>query len=212
MQDHPTASTETERVRRFYGRSAKSYDRWMRFYDRLLLDDRRQSICARATGRTLELAIGTGLNLPFFPRDVDLVGIDLSSDMLAIAGRRARQLGLDVDLRVADGQALGLPDSSFDTVVATLFLSTVPDPRRASAEAWRVLKPGGRLLLLDHVRSSNRFVRSVQRLLEPLVSRAFRVHLLRDPLDYLEPLGFRIESCERSRAGLIEEAVAGKEG
>jgi ubiquinone/menaquinone biosynthesis C-methylase UbiE len=212
MKDQPTTSAETERVRRFYGRSANSYDGWMRFYDRLLLDNRRRSICAQATGRTLELAIGTGLNLPFFPRDVDLVGIDLSFDMLAIAGRRARLLGLDVDLRVADGQALGLPDSSFDTVVATLFLSTVPDPRRAIAEAWRVLRPGGRLLLLDHVRSPTKVVRLMQRLLEPLISRAFHVHLLRDPLDDLEPLGFRIESSERSRGGLIEEAVARKEG
>ena len=212
MQDHPTASTETERVRRFYGRSAKSYDRWMRVYDRLLLDDRRRSICARAKGRTLELAIGTGLNLPYFPRELDLVGIDVSAEMLAIAGRRARELGVHVDLKVDDAQALDLPDSSFETVVATLFLSTVPDPRRASAEAWRVLKPGGQLLLLDHVRSSMSVVRALQRVLDPLMSRVFGVHLLRDPLDYLEPLGFRIEGFERSKGGLIEEAVARKEG
>ena len=212
MRDHPTASSETERVRRFYGRSANSYDRWMRFYDRLLLDDRRRSICARSKGRTLELAVGTGLNLPFFPREVDLVGIDLSAEMLAIAGRRAGELGRQVDLKVDDAQALDLPDCCFDTVVATLFLSTVPDPRRASAEAWRVLKPGGQLLLLDHVRSPTSVVRALQRLLDPLMSRVFRVHLLRDPLDYLEPLGFQIESCDRSRGGLIEEAVARKEG
>ena len=211
MQDHPTASTETELVRRFYGRSAKSYDRWMRFYDRLLLDDRRRSICARSKGRTLELAVGTGLNLPLFPREVDLVGIDLSAEMLAIAGRRAGELGLQVDLKVDDAQALDLPDCSFDTVVATLFLSTVPDPRRASAERARVLKPGGQLLLLDHVRSPTSVVRALQRLLDPLMSRVFRVHLLRDPLYYLEPPGFRIESCERSRGGLIEEAVARKD-
>jgi ubiquinone/menaquinone biosynthesis C-methylase UbiE len=105
------------------------------------------SICARAKGRTLELAIGTGLNPPYFPMEVDLVGIDLSAEMLAIAGRRARQLGVHVDLKVDDAQALDLPDSSFDTVGHAL-LSTVPDPPRASAEAWRVLKRGGQLLLL----------------------------------------------------------------
>jgi ubiquinone/menaquinone biosynthesis C-methylase UbiE len=202
---------ETERVRLFYGRWAKSYDRWMRFYDRLLLDDRRRSICARATGRTLELAVGTGLNLSLFPRDLDLTGIDLSAEMLAVAGRRARELDLHPYLTVGDAQALDLPDGSFDTVVATLLMSTVPDPRRASAEAWRVLRPGGQLLLLDHVRSTTKVVRALQQLLNPIASRLFRVHLLREPLDYLEPIGFRIERCERSRGGLIQEVVARKQ-
>ncbi len=212
MKVDPAASTQTERVRRFYGRSAKSYDRWMRFYDRLLLDDRRRSICSRATGRTLELAVGTGLNLPFYPRDVELVGIDLSVEMLAIAGHRARELGLHVDLKLDDAQSLQLPDGSFDTVVATLLLSTVPEPRRACAEAWRVLRPGGQLLVLDHVRSPNKAMRSVQRLIEPLASRAIHVHLLRDPLDYLGSLGFRIERVERSKGGWVEEAVARRDG
>ncbi len=212
MKVDPAASTKTERVRRFYGRSAKSYDRWMRFYDRLLLDDRRRSTCSRATGRTLELAVGTGLNLPFYPHDVELVGIDLSVEMLANAGRRAREIGLHVDLKLDDAQALHLPDGSFDTVVATLLLSTVPEPRRACAEAWRVLRPGGQLLVLDHVRSPNKAMRLVQRLLEPLASRAIHVHLLRDPLDYLGSLGFRIERVERSKGGWVEEAVARKDG
>jgi ubiquinone/menaquinone biosynthesis C-methylase UbiE len=99
----------------------------MRVYDRLLLGDRRASICGRATGRTLELAIGTGLNLPWYRRDVELVGIDLSASMLTSAAARARELGLDVELKLGDAQDLDLSDGSFDTVVATLLLSTIPD-------------------------------------------------------------------------------------
>jgi ubiquinone/menaquinone biosynthesis C-methylase UbiE len=183
----------------------------MRIYDRLLLGNRRASICGLAKGRTLELAVGTGLNLPWYRRDVQVVGIDLSADMLTIAARRARELGIDVELKVGDARDLDYPDSSFDTVVATLLLSTIPDPRRACAEAWRVLRPGGQLLLLDHVRSPVAPVRWIQRLLDPLASRLYHVHLQRDPLDYLDALGFRIERCVRSRGGLIEEALATKQ-
>ena len=167
-----------EPLRRFYDRSAKGYDRWMRYYDGLLLGDRRRTICSVARGRTLELGVGTGLNFASYPRDVQLVGVDLSAEMLAIAGRRARDLGMDVHLRVGDAQALDLPDSSFDTVVATLVLSAVPDARRATAEAWRVLKPDGRFLILDHVRSPVAVVRWAEQLLDPLVSRLAHVHLL----------------------------------
>jgi len=183
----------------------------MRVYDRLLLGDRRASICGRATGRTLELAIGTGLNLPWYRRDVELVGIDLSASMLTIAAARARELGLDVELKLGDVQDLDLPDGSFDSVVATLLLSTIPDPRQACAEAWRVLKPGGQLLLLDHVRSPMAPVRWIQSLFDPLASRLFHVHTQRDPLDYLHTLGFRIERFVRARGGLVEEVLATKQ-
>ena len=166
----------------------------MRVYDACLLGDRRASTCRRAKGRTLEL-----------------VGIDLSANMLVSAARRARHLGLEVELKVGDAQALDLADGSFDTVVATLVLSTLPDPQRACAEAWRVLKTGGQFLVLDHVRSPIAAVRWVQRLLDPPASRLLHVHLLRDPHDYLGALGFRIEHFERSKGGLVEQAVATKE-
>ena len=201
---------ENERLRRFYDRSAGEYDLWMRFYDPLVLGDGRGRICSRASGRTLELAIGTGLNLPFYPDGVPLTGIDLSPAMLAIASRRARELGVDADLRLGDAHDLDFPDESFDTVVATLFLSSVPSPRQAAAEVLRVLKPGGRLLLLDHVRSPIWPARLVERLLDPPVRRFAGCHLLRDPLDYLGAVGFRVERRDRSRWGIVLEVVARK--
>ena len=204
----PTAR-QTERVRRFYDRFAADYDRGMGLFERLLLGDGRRRLCSRASGRTLELAIGTGLNLAFYPRDVQLTGIDVSPGMLAVAGRRAAELGLEVELRVGDAQALDFPDQRFDTVVCTLSLCTIPDERRALAEAHRVLRPGGLLLLLEHVRSPVRPVRWVERLLDPL-ARLAGDHLLRDPLDHLEAAGFGVERCERTKWGIIEQVVARK--
>ena len=209
MQPDTSTERENDWLRRYYDRYAASYDGWMRLYDRVMLGDGRR-LCARARGRTLELAVGTGLNLPHYPRDVALIGIDLTPAMLDHAGRRARALGRDIALRTGDAQALDFPDDQFDTVVATLLLSSIPDDRRA-AEAWRVLKPGGRLLLLDHVRSPIAPVRWLQRLLDPLLARFTRVHLLRDPLDYLEAIGFTVERCSRSRCGVVEAVVARKQ-
>ncbi|MBI3970058.1 MAG: methyltransferase domain-containing protein [Chloroflexi bacterium] len=209
MTPEAGAACETERVRRFFDRSAESYDGWMRPFDRLLLGDGREMVCSRARGRTLELAVGTGLNLAGYPPDAQVTGIDVSPAMLAIAGRRAQALGRAVELRVGDAQALEFPDGCFDTVVVTLALCTIPDERRALAEAYRVLRPGGQLLLLEHVRSPVAPVRWVQRLLEPL-ARLVGDHLLRDPLDHLGAVGFRVERCDRSKWGFIEEVVARK--
>jgi len=176
-----------------------------------MLDDGRERLCARARGQTLEIAVGTGRNLAFYPPGVGLTGIDLGPAMLAIAAQRARELGREVELRLGDAHALEFPDNHFDTVVATLFFSSVPDERRAATEVWRVLRPGGRLLLLDHVRSPIASVRWAERLLNPLMVRFTCNHLLRDPLDYLGSVGFVIEHCARSKLGIIEEVVARKD-
>jgi SAM-dependent methyltransferase len=97
-------------------------------------------------------------------------------------------------------------------VVGTLALCTIPDDRRAVAEAARVLRPGGRLLLLEHVRSSLGPVRLGQQLLEPLFIRLEGDHLLRDPLDYLEAEGFAIDECGRLKWGIVERIAASKIG
>jgi ubiquinone/menaquinone biosynthesis C-methylase UbiE len=140
----------------------------MRFYDPIMLGDARRRVCSRGRGRTLELAIGTGLNLPFYPQGVRLTGVDLSPAMIAVAEQRSRQLGIDAKLVVGDAHALDFPTDHFDAVVSILFFSSVPSPRQAAAEVLRVLKPGGRLLLLDHVRSPMLAVRLAERLLAPV--------------------------------------------
>ncbi len=132
--------------------------------------------------------------------------------MLSVARERARTLGREIDLRIGDAQALDFPDEHFDTVVSTLSLCSIPDPRRAVAEAKRVLRPGGQLLLMEHVRSPRRGVRVVQRLLDPLTVRFQADHLLREPLEYTVGEGFDIDQLERSKWGIVERLVARKPG
>jgi len=208
--DAPGADDGTERLRRFYDESAADYDLWMESYDRWFLDGARERLCARAQGTILEVAVGTGRNLPFYPPGARLIAVDASPAMLSVARRRAEALGLEMDLRLGDAAALDLPDDCVDTVVSTLFLCTAADERRVAAEAWRVLRPGGRWLLLEPVRSRILPVRWAQRLLDPLLARFTGDHLVRDPRGYLAEIGFQIERDERAKLGTIAELVARK--
>src|SRR5205823_4496451 len=115
---------------------------------------------------------------PFYPPTIRLTAIDFSPAMLEIARQHAAELGREMDLRVGDAQALELPDATFDTVVCTLSLCGIPDERRAISEIRRVLRPGGRLILLDHIVAEPRWARAIQWLFEritlPLIAEHFR--------------------------------------
>lgn len=201
---------ETERVRRYWEEFAPKFDREMRFWEAVLFGDGRRWVCSQARGEILEVAIGTGRNLPFYPEGARITGIELSPAMLQIARQRAGELHREVDLQVADAQALPFPDERFDTVVCTMSLCGIPDDRQAVGEMKRVLRPSGRLLLLDHVRSHLLPVRAVQRLLEPVERRFHKESLLRRPLDHVKAEGFAIERQERSKLGIVERLVACK--
>ena len=178
--------------------------------ERLFWGDRRSRVCLLATGDVLELTVGTGLNFPYYPKDIRLTGVELSPGMLGVARERAHRIGLPADLRLGDVQVLEFPDESFDTVVCTLSLCTIPDDRGTLTEAWRVLRPYGKLLLQEHVRSPRPIARFVERLLDPVAIRFQGDHLMRDPLDHMEALGFIVETMERAKAGIFEWVVARK--
>lgn len=201
---------ETDRVRRIQDKHAAGYDRKISRFERILFGGGREWVCSRARGKTLELAVGTARNLPLYRGEVELTGIELSPEMLALGRQRAKEIGHPATLQQGDAQQLDFADESFDTVVCTLGFCTIPDPRRGLEEAHRVLVPGGSLVLLEHVRSPSRPVRMGQRVLEPLSVRFEADHLLRDPIDHLEAVGFEIEELERSKWGIVERVFARK--
>jgi len=198
-----------DRWRRYWNKTSASYDKQMRFYDRLLADS-RPWVCAQATGHTLEVAIGTGLNLPFYPAEVELTGTDLSPGMLGIAQTRARQLSRTVDLREADAQALPFPDACFDTVVCTFSLCAIPDERRAVSEMTRVLRPGGLLLLADHIAGATWPVRAIQRMIDVVTVPLQGEHYLRRPLRQVQAEGLQVERRERFKLGIVERLASRK--
>lgn len=203
-----TGTTSVDRVRRLYDASAGRYDRTIAIPERLLFGSGRQWAAGLAHDRTLEVAVGTGRNLPYYDRRVRLTAMDVSERMLELAAQRAHRLRREVELLVADAQALPFDDDAFDTVVATLALCSIPDDAAGVREMARVLRPGGRLVLLDHVRSPLRPVRVVQRALEPLFLRLEADHLLRQPEVRVAEAGLAVEHCQRSKLGLVLRLTA----
>jgi ubiquinone/menaquinone biosynthesis C-methylase UbiE len=206
----PVTTDQTAKLRQYWDKHASRYDGQMQFLDRNLFGDTRTWVCSQATGEVLEVAVGTGLNLDFYPEGVRLTGIDFSPAMLAQARDRARQLGRTVELVEGDALALGLPDDAYDTVVCTFSLCAIPDDRQAIAEMCRVLRSGGRLLLADHVASTARWARAVQRLLELVTIPLGGEHFLRRPAEHVRAQGFQMERQERFKLGIVERLVARK--
>ena len=199
----PSSENETERIRRIYDRRSRASRPSSR-------DAGCRWLCSQAQGDTLEVGIGLGRTLPFYPRGIRLTGIELSGVAVDLAARRARDLGLDVTLRQGDAAALPYPDEHFDTVVFCYALCTIPDDRTAVAEAVRVLRPGGRLLLIEHVRSPHLIIRAIERLIEPIELWRLGDHLLREPLDHVLAEGLEVRALERSWLGIVERLAAVK--
>jgi phosphatidylethanolamine/phosphatidyl-N-methylethanolamine N-methyltransferase len=119
--------------------------------------------------RVLEVGVGTGINLTLYPRDCAVTGIDLSDSMLEKAYERVAKNGLrHVRVLQMDASALTFPDGSFDIVYAPYLVSVVPDPVQVAREMRRVCRPGGRIVILNHFRSSNLLVSRAERLISPL--------------------------------------------
>jgi ubiquinone/menaquinone biosynthesis C-methylase UbiE len=205
-----TCETPTARQKRVWDKSASSYDRQMAFFEKTWFGSGREWLGERARGRVLEVAIGTGRNLPHYPAGATVTGIELSPVMLAIARQRAADLGRDVDLWEGDAEHLPCRDMSFDTVLCALSLCTIPNPAAAIGEMKRVLVPGGRLLLLDHIGSTWPPVYAVQWLLEQLTVRAAGEHFTRRQLPLVRAAGFEVVEADRLKVGTVERIHAVK--
>jgi SAM-dependent methyltransferase len=170
---------------------------------------RRADLLEQASGRVLELGAGTGLNVPHYPESVEEVILtEPAAPMVPRLERRVRRSGRDYSVVVAPAEALPFDDDSFDTVVSTLVLCTVDDPRVVIEETARVLRPGGRLLFLEHVRSdSSRLARWQDRLHGPWHAFAAGCNANRPTVDLLRESPLRVNGVEREDWGWMPALV-----
>jgi len=199
-----------ERLIDYWDDQAASYEEKTASVERCFFADSRRWVCQRAAGATLELAVGTGLNFPYYPDHVSLTGVDWSPQMVQAAEWRASRMLRPIELTRADAMALPFADERFDTVVCTFALCCIPDERAALTEAIRVLRPGGSLLLADHVVASNLALRALEHLVELVTIPLQGEHYTRRPLDTVRDLGLTIVDTERLTHGAIERVHARK--
>lgn len=194
-----------DEIRRRYDRLAPWFDSLEGFLEGLIFRRLRKKLWAQAQGEhILEVGVGTGKNLPFYPKAARMTAIDFSPNMLKQAERKRERKQLSVDLSLMDVQSLYYADNSFDTVVASFVFCSVPKPRKGLKEIYRVLKPGGQLLLLEHVLSSNRFLAWVMNLLNPMVLRFIGANINRDTIKNVQACPFKNIYVDPSSSDMIK--------
>lgn len=177
------------------------YDFVLKPLEAIQLSELREELLSSAKGRVLEIGAGTGLNFSHYPAGVEIIATDNDESMMRPAQKRGLEKHIKVE--VADAEALPYQDGEFDTVVATLVFCSIPDPDKALSEVYRVLKPGGSFLLLEHVRRNTPIAGKVLDTLTPVWKHlAGGCHLNRDPEKTINELGFKTDSLQVIWKGL----------
>lgn len=145
----------------------------------------------------LEIGIGTGKNISYYPKNIDVTGVDLSANMLQKARKIVEQNKLDkVHLFEMDAQHLELPEDTFDETVATFAFCSVPDPVQGLKEALRVTKPGGKLYLLEHMLSTSSFLAGIMKKLDKPIHYLLGVHIARQTVENVKKAGWDLQSVQ----------------
>lgn len=183
----------TELTRKRYNRFARVYDLIEWPMEKLRFASWRNMLTKRISGEdVLEVGVGTGKNFTYYPGSLVVTALDLSPRMLAKARKRSEILGTQVHLVEMTAEKLAFPDRSFDTVFATFVFCSVPDPVEGLRELLRVCRPGGRLLLLEHVRPDSRLLGPLFDLLNSVTVRLTGANINRETVENVRRAGWTI--------------------
>ncbi len=200
----------TDLTRARYNRLAPIYDWLEAFAEAFSFRRWRERLWEQVKGqKILEVGVGTGKNMPYYPPQAQVTAIDLSDRMVDRARDKAQRLGLEVDVREMDAQRLDFPDDSFDAAVATFVFCSVPDPVLGLRELARVVRPGGQIILLEHMRAENPSLGRLMDWLNPLVVRIMGANINRRTVDNVQRAGLKLEQVDDlSASGIVKLMVA----
>jgi len=193
----------THKTRTRYQRIAPFYDLMEIFSEKRYLPWRQRLWSMVEGPDILEVGIGTGKNIPLYQKGATIEAIDLTQGMVIRAIKLATELNATVNIRIGDVQILDFPNAFFDTIVATFVFCSVPDPILGLKELKRVIKPGGQVLLLEHVRSTNVILGPLMDILNPFIVRLTGANINRTTVENVRKAGFNIEKDEKLGSGDI---------
>lgn len=195
---------QTEVIRRRYNRTARFYD----LMDKMIPDAIRKQAIEKARGKVLEVGVGTGKNLPYYKEGCEVTGIDFSPGMLARAKDRVKEAKVPVILLKMDAQHMTFSDNTFDTVLATCVFCSVPDPVQGLKEVRRVCKPGGQIILLEHVRSDNPILGWLMDVLNPVSLHMIGSNINRRTVDNVKAAGISILNVGNLSGKIVKLIIA----
>jgi len=206
-----TQDKTTELAKRRYNRIAPLYDLMEELIERSRYSKWRELLWSKVEGtHILEVGVGTGKNFPYYPSDVEITAIDFSKKMLKRAQDKASKQKVKARLQQMDVQNLEFEDNTFDTVVASLVFCSVPDPVHGLMEVERVCKPGGKVVLLEHVLSANRILGWLMDLANPLVVRMIGANINRQTVENVTKSGLVLEQVTDLGTGIFKLIEARK--
>jgi len=184
---------DTQKIRKRYDRAAKFFDLTETIMEKGKMSEWRAILWKEARGKVLEVGVGTGKNIEYYPDNIEVTAIDFSEKMLARAKNKAQKLSKRVDLLLMDVQNLDFPDETFDTIITTCVFWSVPDAVKGLKEIKRVCKKDGQIIMLEHVKSKNKFIGALMEVLNPIIVRIIGANINRDTVENLEKAGITVD-------------------
>ncbi|MDT8303367.1 MAG: methyltransferase domain-containing protein [Sedimentisphaerales bacterium] len=197
-----------ENLEKKFNRTSRIYDSVDYLFERFRYRKLRQRIWRNLTGRILDAGIGTGCNIPFYPDDAEVTGIDMSQGMLEKARKKAERLGRAAQIVKGDVAVLQCPDNYYDAVVATFLCCVVREPDRVARELKRICKPSGQIILLEYVLSKRLIRRLIQKMITPYTRFLFGVDFTQDTLGKLVAAGYDLVHVEDITADILKLIIA----
>lgn len=182
---------QSKDTKKRHHRTPLFFSRLEGFFERIFVKRRRKTLWDKIQGEhILEVGVGIGKNFPYYPPDIRVTALDFSQDMLKKARKNRQSKNVAVELVLMDTQTLCYADNSFDTIIATFVFASAPFPVKGLHEMFRVCKPGGQVLLLEHVLSSNHKKAMMMKILNPLIRFTLGTNINRQTVKTVQACGF----------------------
>lgn len=197
----------SEKIRKRYNRASKFYDILEAPMEMMSLKGWRISLMKELNGKVLEVGVGTGKNIEYYPNGINITAIDFSERMLEKAREKAEKFNKKVTLMQMDAQDMKFSDNTFDTIFTTCVYCSVPDPIQGLKEMRRVCKPNGKIIMIEHVRSEKKVLGLIMDILNPIVVNTYGANINRRTVENIYKSGFKDVNVNNLYSDIVKKII-----